>query len=288
MRKYFPCLVLGVALVFPLWAASAADNKSKWEEVSYPPCEGNPSKAEQEAAKGLYMAGKTSYDEGNYPEAINLWQGAFKRDCTAPLLLYNLANAYEKQGDRYLKGAVVSLETYLSRQPNSPNRGTIEKRIENLKQRIHDIEKANTVSKVPTSSSSSPPPPGSSDGGGPPPPPPSKGPGIAPWLVVGAGGALVLTGTIFYIIGAGNVSDAETQCSNRSSCPQSIADKGNSGRSQETVGGIMLGVGLAAVGGGLAWFFLTKGKEPAPKTTSSMIFPTFGPGFAGLSAQGHF
>src|SRR5882672_5341011 len=75
--------------------ALAADSK-----VSYPSCTTAPTEADKSAAKGAFAAGQGSFNEADYATAITYWRDAYRRDCTAHLLLTNLARAYELKGDR--------------------------------------------------------------------------------------------------------------------------------------------------------------------------------------------
>jgi hypothetical protein len=70
---------------------------------------------------------------------------------------------------------------------------------------------------------------------------------------------------------------------NKAAC-DSIASDGNSAKSTRTVGVVIAGVGVAAVGAGLAWYFLGGGSEK--KTSKLTVTP--GPTFAGLGLAGQF
>ena len=86
------CLV-AATMAFP--AAAWAEEATQDEPLVFPPCEGKPSETDVAAAQGAFQAGKVSFDEADYQRAINYWEDAFRRDCTATALLLNLARAYE-------------------------------------------------------------------------------------------------------------------------------------------------------------------------------------------------
>src|SRR5690349_6072662 len=111
------------------------------ESHTYASCTHEASDADLTAAKAAFQAGNVSFNEADYPRAILYWEDAFRRDCTAHPLLLNLARAYELNGAK--AQAVISLETFLEREPNSPERAQIQRRIEVLKKQI-DAEKAAT------------------------------------------------------------------------------------------------------------------------------------------------
>lgn len=285
MRKFAPVLALCLVSVAPVLVAHAQPSA-----VTYKACERQPTKDETSAARGLFQAGATSYNEADYTKAIQYWRDAFDRDCTANALLTNLANAYEKSGN--IDGAIVSLETYLKRVPNDQDAPTIQRRIENMR-KARDAAAA-TAKPVATETAKpaqttapvreapvEPPPVESS---------PSKGPGIAPWIVTGVGGALLVAGGVVYLGGNSKLSDAEEVCPDRNKCTDPKArDQGNSGRSQITTGGVLMGVGAAGVVGGLAWYFLAKDKAPqSTAAPSRYLLPETGPGYAGATFGGTF
>jgi hypothetical protein len=108
--------------------------------------------------------------------------------------------------------------------------------------------------------------------------------------------------------GASKISDAENTlgpdgkllCPNRS-CPngndpkqKAVIDQGNEGRNQETIGGVLVGVGVAAIGTGLILYFTSSPSSTAqaPSTFSvaknTSLTPAVSPSFTGLSLAGHF
>jgi tetratricopeptide (TPR) repeat protein len=276
MRTYAPILTLCALALVPTLTAQAEPSP-----VVYKPCDKKPSADDTEAARGLFAAGKVSYSEADYSKAIQFWRDAFERDCTALLLLQNLANAYEKAGD--IQAAITTLETFLARDPQSPDAATIQKRIENMKKALTAATAKATT--APPATSSAPPVASAS-----PTPPPTAteapaGRPITPLIVAGAGGAVALVGILVYLGGQGKLSDAEKLCPDRKKCSNDEAvSKGNSGRSQVLAGGIVAGVGLAGVAGGLAWYFLSKPEGG----TARVVAPALAPGYAGFSLSGRF
>ena len=68
-----------------------------------------PSDSDVTAAKGAFQAGNVSFNEADYDRAILYWEDAYRRDCTATLLLQHLGRAYEGLGN--LEQAVIALRT---------------------------------------------------------------------------------------------------------------------------------------------------------------------------------
>ncbi|MEZ4338422.1 MAG: tetratricopeptide repeat protein [Sandaracinaceae bacterium] len=87
--------------------------------------------ADQQALQ-LYEQGSAAYTEGRYEDAVRMFSDAYRLS-PRPLLLYNLANAYERIG-RYPE-AVQMLEGYLPHAQLN-ERATIQSRIQNLQARI--------------------------------------------------------------------------------------------------------------------------------------------------------
>jgi hypothetical protein len=251
---------------------------------AYGTCARQPTQADTDAAHGAYMAGKGSFDEADYTTALNYFKDAYRRDCTKHELLVIIARAYELKGDK--REAVHALEAYLERMPNASDAEVQKRRIANLKREVVDAP-------PPVAPSVSPPvsvtvattPPASAESASS--STPAAHHSIAPWIVVGVGGAVLITGAILLPVGAGKVSDAEKACPNHV-CPSgdtTSIDSGNSGRTTETLGAILLPVGAAAIAGGLIWHFM----EPKAKTAAApRITPQMGPGYAGVTVGGAF
>jgi tetratricopeptide (TPR) repeat protein len=282
-------------------ASAAAEDRHE-----YPECTSKPTDADVEGAQGAFKAGKARYDEGNRERAILYWEDAYRMDCTAHDLLINLATAYELQGNK--AQALLALETYLKRVPESKKKEQVSRRIEQLKAQI-DAEKSKAQPVAPAAAPASPgqpaagqgtaatgaalqtaaPGPGASE------PPPSGRRPWAPFILVGAGGVVTLVGGAMLIVSNNDVGDYEDQCGpGGKQCPSAaIADKANEAiKARDRAGGVTV-VGLAMVGGGLLWYFLSKPKSsPAPQalelSPSTRLSPTVGRGFAGLELSGAF
>lgn len=281
MRKHLSLWLIGGAVVFAPALAHAED-----EPKAYPECLKVPTEAETAAAKGAYQAGNASFDEADYPRAITYWEDAYRRDCTANLLLKNLARAYELYGQK--RQAVVALETFLVREPNTGDKEQIQRRIEVLKKQIA-AEKAVPVAPAPAPAAAAPPPP-------PPPPPEADTHGkrsIAPLFVAGAGGVVLIVGAAVFAKASKDVSHYEDLCPNRDCGTGSDAaanrEAGNNARTRKIWGGVVTGVGAATLAGGLIWYFV----QPRQGTSSAslrkpLVSPTVAPGFAGVALSGAF
>lgn len=286
-------LGLGAAIALSASLAFATDPVSP-----YPACNRKTSAADQEGAKGAHKAASQFYDRGDYEKAIRYWTDAYGFDCNAHGVLINIANAYEKKGDK--ASAIVALETYLKRAGSDQ---TIEEKVKNLR---------NSMASAPSASTSpTAPPAGSGTGALPPassgtpaasasaaPPEVPVGPrpfGVTPLIVAGGGGALAVVGAILLPIGLGNISAAEKLCplnaaTGKRECGTNTDAKaqGNTGRTEVGAGGALLGIGLAAAAGGLAWQFLANKPKPLPARAGVQLTPVLGPQVNGVTLSGSF
>ena len=280
LRAWRVGLVAGVLLATG-WAL--ADNPAG----DYPLCNREPTPADLEGAKGAHKAATQFYERGDYDRAIQYWRDAYEFDCTAHGVLINIANAYEKKGDR--EKTVAVLDEYLARAPDAPDAANIQEKIQNLRHALKPPP------PLPTASASVRPPP--------PPLPTATAPpvatrpyGYSPWIAVGAGGVALAAGAILTPVGLSTISAAENLCPTRVNCAEDVADKGNRGRTQTAIGLVALGLGTAGVAGGLVWQFVFN-KPVLPPDASApvaaqaprvVVTPAVGPGFNGVSVTGTF
>ena len=85
---------------------------------------------DRDGAKRAYQAGVEAYADADYARAAELFEQAYAGSCATPLL-FNLANALERAGDR--AAAADALEAYLAENPDLPSADEIRARIERLR-----------------------------------------------------------------------------------------------------------------------------------------------------------
>jgi hypothetical protein len=285
--RFVPTCLLALPLCFHAGQALAAGAPTH----PYADCSREPSEADLTAAKAAFQAGNVSFNEADYPRALLYWEDAFRRDCTAHPLLLNLARAYELDGQR--KQAVIALEAFLAREPNSPERAPIARRIEVLKKQIESDEAATRALPPPPAAAPVPAATGAAPVPASPPAETSKGTQVLPLVVAGVGGAVVIVGGIVWLGAAAEVREFERACpkdavSGEFKCPRGEEGKikpANAASKRQTVAGAVTAfVGLPLLAGGLIWFFASSpGKHPA-----AIVTPAVGPGFAGLSLDARF
>ena len=207
-------------------------------DPSWPPPEGascKPSKKETDDAKTLYQLGNGAYQTANYADAIKYWRDAYKRDCTAHVLLKNLGRAFESDGQ--WANAVDAYKLFRARQkPTGDELDTLDQKIANLQKKIPGGATTDTGATTSTTSTGATTPTTTSTGTTPTstatstststataaptgtstaPPSTGNGPGATPWIVTGVGGGVALIGGILWIGGNSKVSSKATQ---RPSC----------------------------------------------------------------------
>jgi hypothetical protein len=282
--------ILAVALALPAIAVPAL---AQQPAASYPaPCDASKvSKGDVDRAHTVFLSGKQYLDESNYDKAIGYFNDAYSIDCSVHAILPIIATAYERKGDK--AEAVRALEEYLRRVPSSPDRERIERRIKNLNDQLAQERPATVAASASSSAAAAPPAPSSSvepsataaptaaplpasnDAAA------KASPGPGPWILTGVGGAAAITGVILYVVGAGDISSAESACNGgRIGCPGAVADKGNTGRSLETVGAVVGVAGVVTLGAGLVWLFTAKS---APASGGAFVSPVVAPGYAGIT-----
>lgn len=227
-------------------------------------------------ARGLFQAGRASYDAGKYEDALRYFQQAYDLSQRAALL-YNLGQA----SDRLHQDAktIEVFRLYLQQVPNAENRAEVEGRLRTL-ERIVALEAAGAPSDDSAESE-----PGdttsdtsaaatsvdlSADTQT------SSSPGIAPWLVIGGSGAVLLTGVVLTIVGTGQIADVEGAA--RGSSFSDVSGSADSGPMLATTGVVLMSLGAVGAAVGVVWLLGSGDDEAAPALT-------VGPGTLTLSGK---
>jgi hypothetical protein len=287
-------LALGMLAAVATSVPAYAQSSSKGEP--YPTCTRTVTPAESEAAHAKYLSGKVDYDEGKHDAAIQQFKQAYAKDCTKHELLVIISRAYEFKSD--FAEAIRALETYLERVPGTPDAATHRSRIETLKGKLAEQQRAASAASA-SSSSSSTTPASSGTGASPTPvtPPPgaeTQGHTVYPWIVVGAGVVGVAVGVVLIATTPSipsNCNETTTTCTRKPG--ESDAefkedqDQAGRGKNQPVIGAVVTGVGGALVVGGLIWHFLEPTGDRS-STAGAKVRPQVGPGYGGLALTGRF
>lgn len=263
------------------------------EVREYPPCQKAPTDSDVQGAKGAFQAGTVSYNEADYERAILFWEDAYRRDCTATLLLLHLARAHEGHGN--LEQALVALRAYLDRAPeNAPDRAKAERLVVAFQQKLDARRKAESEPAVEKKSVDQSPPPAESKPVQPNPVQPSNGLYVSPVIPIaltGVGISAFIVGGILFGTAQADVSDYESQCPGRR-CPDDVddsvlrdADEAKGRRDW----GLGVGItGLVLAGGGVGWYFFNAQQKPSSPAKQANFLPWLSPRAVGLSYRGAF
>ncbi|MFT5582426.1 MAG: tetratricopeptide (TPR) repeat protein [Cognaticolwellia sp.] len=190
---------------------------------------------DEEQAKALYAQGEEAYAEEEYEQALKYWGAAYDLS-GRPLILYNMASAYEKLG-RYPE-AIESLDEYWRFAPES-ERGIIERRIKSLEAKLDPGQESPATNAT-----------GRVSGGG---------LSIDPaWVLVGVGVAGLGTGTYFGLQSRTGSAELAIACpTGLCTGEQSVLLTKN--RQDSLIADTALLVGIAAAGTGVTLLLIDDG-----------------------------
>jgi tetratricopeptide (TPR) repeat protein len=200
----FRRLALAVALALSVPAAARAEEAPPSADVR---------------ALDLFDKSEAAYQKGRFAEAALYLREAYALK-PEPVLLYNLARAYEGMGD--LEHAAKAYQDFLAAEPNAKDRGSIEVRIATLKKQLAEREAARKKQ------------------------PEEKKPSAVPWIVAGAGALGIGAGAVLGVISAKRHRDArdeprQTDAESDQASAKSFATAANVAF---ITGGVVLAVGL--------------------------------------------
>lgn len=267
--------------------AWAADGQVK----EYPPCTERADEVNLQAARGAFEAGKAAFNESDYPRSILYWEDAFRRDCSATLLLKNLTRAYE--ANHQYAEAANALRTYLERSPEAEDRQELEAHLRVLENKVEPANpppgpKPVNQKPTPTDQQPAPQPSFTSDDNISEEPPfdggaSTKGPKLAAGIVAGAGAALALTSGVFWYQADVDERAANDACPQRFNCSAEITRQGNDAIDRKQQWAWIAGGGVALMAGGVAWYLLL----PTEASTVGLQ-PSLGPTHASVNWSGSF
>jgi tetratricopeptide (TPR) repeat protein len=224
-------------------------------------------------ARLLFDNGAMLYEEGRYEDAIAAWQRAYELS-PRPLLVFNIANAFERQGDWYR--AHDALNRYRAFAPMD-ERPILDRRIHSLENRIAEEERRRGA-----------PPPVVVEPEPPRDPPPELRSawriGVVPITLYSVSGASAIFGAVFALRAQSARKEAATLCTTGDAiyCPTTAEPALAQDRVSSWLadGGFGLAIGCAVAGTTVAVI----SKHRSNQTTLS-VAPTFGGGRLGLSGR---
>ncbi len=208
----------------------------------------------QRRALELFDQSEAAYQRGQFDEAARLLREAYAMQ-KEPVLLYNLARAYEGLGDQ--ASAAKAYEDFLTAQPDAKDKGAIQQRITTLRRQIaeREAEKRRAAQKPPT----------------------EKRPSAAPWIVAGFGVAGLGTGVAFTLL-----SNAKHDQGVKEPVQTIAARDQDSAKTEATVATVAYVGGGALMAVGIVWGVLDV--HAAGSVAHVEVTPTLG----GLRLNGTF
>jgi tetratricopeptide (TPR) repeat protein len=212
--------------------------------------------ANDQRARELFQKGDVAYAEGRYEEALAAFSEAYDLSGRVQLL-FNVSNALERLG-RYQE-AVDALDKYLA-SGKAKDRDVVQKRLANLKKRVEDQKKEQEKlakeedEKRKKEEDANATANGSGQVGSNRPKEPEKAAApILPWILVGGGGVLFVTGAVFGILTLGARGDAENGCTDTQAGHLCTQEASSAIDREKTFGlvadiGMLSGLVLAGVG----------------------------------------
>ena len=172
----------------------------------------------------LFKQSKDKYRSGDFQAAANLLEEAYELH-DEPVLLYNLARAYEGLGE--LERAAAAYEQYLVAEPDTKDRGAIEQKVSNIRKQVAErdalAEQARSAADPAQPTRTEP-----------------AGVSPWPWVLVGVGAAGVGTGAILGVMANDKHDDAVAE-------PSALAAQDL----QSSAEALVVAANLAFIAGGL-------------------------------------
>lgn len=208
----------------------------------------------EEEARRLYEEGLKHYDLSEYEEAVTAFRKAYLI-ASAPELLFDIAQAYRKQGPGRCREALDFYRSYLRVDPNTPRREDVETSIARMEACADNAPPRVEKPVAPSVMTEAPPPAPSS--------PRSASSAIVPVTLGASGLALALAGGGLFVWSRLRYDALEDGCA--PSCDPARAD---APRVAQPVGLALLGVGAALVTTGVvAWLLRPHASDGTARAT---------------------
>jgi tetratricopeptide (TPR) repeat protein len=269
MRNALLCLALVLASVGASARADEADERART------------------AAREHYAKANSFFDLGRYDEAIVEYEAAYQAKNDAALL-YNIAQAHRLAS--HPAPALRFYKMYLTRRPDAPNRDEVEVKIAALEQLVDAQRKSQTMppdqplqtgaKPAAAAVTATPAPATPVDQVAAPAPDRNAGrtKKIAGLAVAGAGVALAVGGIVCAALAKGAADSISS--ADQMHAPYDPG-KYSTLQTDQALAGVLLGVGGAAIVGGVVVYVL--GRREATRAARAQIAPSLSPRFAGVS-----
>lgn len=225
-------------------------------------------------AAELYRASAESYRKGDFATTVDLLREAYSLD-PQPVLLYNLARAYEGLGDT--NGAIDTYKKYLDADPNAKDRGAIEQRISTLERERDEriaLQKQNEANRKRAEEEAARAAAAAKQKKEAPPPHHRS---ALPYIVGGIGIGGLATGAVFGLMATSQHASAQDQ-----PVQQVAENEQNRAKTYATASTISFIAGGALLAIGTTWWILDGGSDKSTAQARLGISPS------GVMLQGTF
>lgn len=222
-------------------------------------------------AKRAFAEGTRAYSSGEFETALARFRRAYELT-GSPDLLYNIATVSDRM--RLDEEALEAYEGYLEARPKSADREHVASRIDVLREAIEARKRAELDAEIEARKAAID---AAARVKAERPLTHYVGPGPGPWITIGTGSAALVTGAV--LVGLGQRDQNKVENAPAGSSYSTVEEMAERGPKRTKAGIALMGVGGAAVIGGIIWQ-LTGGHEEAMPEVS--IGPT------GISVRGRF
>ncbi len=236
--------------------------------------------ANRDKALALFGDSNKAYKNGEFERAAALLREAYAL-VPEPILLYNLARALEGMGD--FPGAIVAYEKYLAGEKKIEDRGALERRVQTLKDQVAAKAAADAQRKADEEAAKAAAEEQARRRAGGDPQPqeprsrPARGHSVLPWVTIGVGGAVALTGGGFGLLARQASDDATTAPSQVRA--QELDDTAHARARTAT---LLLAAGGAVTVGGIVWLIVDRARSRDDASTVGLVV---GPGSLGIAGS---
>jgi len=205
--------------------------------------EAEPVSESDERARALYVEGDRLYAEGRYEEAVAAFRESYELSLR-PLLLFNLANAYERIGSH--REAAEALSLYLEHAEEA-ERITLQRRIDALRERADREQVTDVVTPVPSE-------------------PPDD---TAAWVLVASGGVVAASAIVLgalSLVARGEASELCTEVGDGHICRGDARDPLDRASTLAVAADVTAAVGLVTMAVGVVLLLINRGGTEEPST----------------------
>jgi len=231
-----------------------------------------------EVARRHFEAGRSLYNIGRFVDAAVEFEEALRLS-GRPELHYNVYVSHRDAGNP--REAADALRRYMEEVEEPFDRPHLEARLRALEESMAERDRAEAEAVASATAERGP---ASADA----PPRAASGSGIVPWVVVGAGGAVIVAGAVVGVLALSVTSAIEDQCAG-DLCPSNydgLAQDVSEARGLATTADVLVVGGAVLVGAGLLWVLLSPGE---PETEAPLpVALGCGAGGCGASWGGRF